>query len=173
MLGRFHRNSFHQWYRQRGLMLGISFACPLCCSGRRCDHYWHRGATLLRRPHLSPPLSRDEPEDVRILCFVVRKGEDGLVSFVGSRTLASGSGRCILHSLECRPVDIVGPGAGLGGWAGNLRPIHARGRRHEHCCPVTTITLRRITETTINFLLQHDSTVKRRHHLPLGEVGPA
>ena len=173
MLGRFHRNFFHHRYRRRGLMLDISFVCPLCCSGRRCDHCWHGGATLLRRPHLSPPLLGDEPEDVRILCFVVQKGEDGLASFVGSRALASGSSRCILHSLECCPVDVVGPGVGLGSWAGNLWPIHTGGRRHEHCCPVMTITLRHITETTVNFLLQHDSTGKRKHHLPLGEVRPA
>ena len=152
VLGRFPRDSFHQGYRCRGLMLGISFACPLYCSGRRCDHCWHRGGTLLRRPHLSPPLSRDEPEDVRILCFVVRKGEDGLASFVGSRTLASGSGRCILHSLECRLVDVVGPGAGLGSWAGSLRPIHTGGRQHKHCYSVTTITLRHKTGTNSYFL---------------------
>ena len=74
-----------------------------------------------------------------------------MAPFVGSRPLASSSGRCVLRNLKCRPVDVFGPGTGLGGWAGNLRPIHTRGRRHEHCCPVTTITLRNIDETTVKF----------------------
>ena len=97
-------------------------------------------------------LSRDEPEDVRILCFVVRQGEDGLASFAGSRTLASGPSRCVVHSLEYRPVDVVGPGAGLGGWAGSLWPFYTGGRRHEHCCPVMTIKLRHKMGTNSYFL---------------------
>jgi len=62
--------------------------------------------------------------------------------------LASSPGRCLLPNPEYDPVDVFDLGAGLGGWAGNLRPIHTRGRRHEHCCPVMTITLGNIKATT-------------------------
>ena len=126
LLGSFRRDSY-LWYRRRGMMLDLSFVCPLCCSGRCCDHCWPRGSTLLRRSHRPSPLSGDELEDVRILCFVVRQGEDGLMSFAGSRTLASGPGRGVLYGLEYQPVNVVGPGAGLGGWAGSLRPFYTGG----------------------------------------------
>ena len=127
LLGSFHRDSFNPRYGCRSMMRHVSFVCPLCCSGQCCDHCWPRGATLLCRSHLPSPLSRDELEDVRILCFVVRQGEDGLTAFAGSRTLASGSGRGVLYGLEYRLVNVVGPGAGLGGWAGSLRPFYTGG----------------------------------------------
>ena len=115
LLSSFHRDSFNLRYGRRSMMRHVSFVCPLCCSGRCCDYCWPRGSTLLCRSHLPSPLSGDELEDVRILCFVVRQGEDGLTSFAGSRTLASGSSRGVLYGLEYRPVNVVGPGAGLGG----------------------------------------------------------
>jgi hypothetical protein len=103
---------------------------------------------------LSSPLFGNELEDVCILFFVVRQRKDGLMSFDSSRTLASGSGQGVFNSLEYRPVNVVGPGAGMGGWAGRLRPFYTRGRRHEHFCPVTAITLRhKIKEKTVIFLI--------------------
>ena len=142
LLGSVHWGLCNLRYGRRSMMRHVPFVYALCCSGRCCYHCWHRGATLLRRSHLLSPLSGDEPEDVRILCFVVRQGEDGLTSFAGSRTLASGSSRGVLYGLEYRPVNVIGPGAGLGGWPSSLWPFYTGGRRHKHSCPVTTITLR-------------------------------
>ena len=127
LLGSLHRDLISSRYGRWSVMRHVPFICALCCSGRCWDHCGHRGATLLRRSHLPSPLSGDEPEDVCILCFVVRQGEDGLASFADSRTLASGSGRGVLYSLEYRPVNVVGPGAGLGGWAGSLWPFYTGG----------------------------------------------
>ena len=136
--------SLYIQHRRWGLVLDPSTACASRCSGRRCGSHQHRGATLLRRLQLPPPLSRDESEDVCILsllCVIVRQSKDRLTTFAGRRPLASSFGRCLLPNFEHGLVDVFDPGAGLGDWAGNLQPIYTRGWRHKHCCSIPTINL--------------------------------
>ena len=125
----------------------LSFA--LQC--RRCGSHRHGGAALLRRLQLPPPLSRDESEDVCILSLlgvIVRQSKDHLTTLAGRWPLTSSFGRCLLPNSEHGPVDVFDPGASLGGWASNLRPIYTRGWRHEHRCSIMTINLGNTKEIT-------------------------
>ena len=83
-----------------------------------------------------------------LLYVIVRQSKNRLTMLAGRRPLASSFGRCLLPNSEHGPVDIFDPGAGLGGWAGNLQPIYTRGWRHEHCCSILIINLGNTKEIT-------------------------